>query len=119
MPTTVGGHRLHDSLPTTAPPPPVMRSTVSPIRFHEVQSNKTLMISLRYNKLAAYYLQLVRETGNPRSHSRAALAIRPRGTGLADCRANRVCLAQLARARDHAIQLTKLEPGKAILTKYW
>ncbi len=97
-------------------------ATVSPIRFLEVRVKQDPDDFVAYNKLAAYYLQLVRETGNlayldlTSRAARASLSAIPAEQntgGLAALAQAEYASHNFAKARDHAIQLTKLEPGKS------
>lgn len=97
-------------------------ATVSPIRFLEVRVKQDPDDFVAYNKLAAYYLQLSRETGNlayldlTSRAARASLAAIPAEQntgGLAALAQAEYASHEFAKARDHATQLTKLDPGKS------
>ncbi len=92
------------------------------IRFLEARVKSDPEDFSAYNKLAGYYLQRVRETGNVQyldlaaRAARASLASVPvvRNTGgLAALAGVEFASHDFADARDHARQLIELEPGKA------
>lgn len=97
-------------------------ATERSIRFLEDWVKRDPENFIVYNKLAAYYLQRLRETGNlaylnlTSRAARASLAIIPaqRNTGaLAALAQAEYASHNFAKAREYATQLTKLDPGKS------
>lgn len=100
----------------------VVATTASPIRFLEDRVKQDPGDFVAYNKLAAYYLQLMRETGNlayldltfrAARSSLAAIPAKQNTSGLAAIAQAEYASHNFAAARDHALQLTKLAPGKS------
>lgn len=100
----------------------VVATTASPIRFLEDRVKQDPDDFVAYNKLAAYYLQILRETGNlayldlASRAARASLYAIPAEQntgGLAAIAQAEYASHNFAAARDHATQLTKLAPGKS------
>lgn len=127
----VAGCRSGNAISTTKLAPPLPAAQLLPsesdveaqtIRFLENRVEQDPEDFIAHNKLAAQYLQRVRETGDvtylnlAAKAARASLATLPpeQNTG------GLTMLAQVeysshdfVAARDHALQLTKLEPGKS------
>ena len=111
-----------DTPPVAAPFTSNEDATERSIRFLEDWVKRDPENFIVYNKLAAYYLQRLRETGNlayldlTSRAARASLAIIPaqRNTGaLAALAQAEYASHNFAKAREHATQLTKLDPGKS------
>ena len=110
--------------PATVPPVPLTSGNrgTDPIRFLENRVKQDPEDFVAHNKLATYYLQLQRETGNlayldlTLRAARASLAIVPTEVntgGLAALTQAEYASHNFAAARDHALQLTKLNPAKS------
>lgn len=108
--------------PRTTAPQTSGNQAADPIRFLEDRVKQDPEDFVAYNKLAAYYLQLGRETGNLAyldltfRAARASLAAVPaaQNTGaLAALAQVEYASHDFAAARDHALQLTKLDPSKS------
>ncbi|MBW4474448.1 MAG: tetratricopeptide repeat protein [Stenomitos rutilans HA7619-LM2] len=93
----------------------------SPIRFLENRVKQDPADFSAYNKLAAYYLQLLRETGNiayldltlRAAHSSLAVVPANQNTGaLAALAQAEYASHNFVAARDHALQLIKLTPNR-------
>src|SRR5438270_706123 len=118
--------RSHAELPLQPPPaaaplPSDDEVTMSAIRFLEDRVKRDPDDLIAYNKLAAYYLQLLRETGDVKyvelasRAAHASLNVLPAEQNLGGL----VALAQteyaahdFLSARDHAKELTEYEPRK-------
>ncbi|MBA3439307.1 MAG: tetratricopeptide repeat protein [Pyrinomonadaceae bacterium] len=118
------------SSPPAAPPPALPPAapltadgaTDRAIRFLEDRVKRDPEDFGAYNKLAAYYLERLRETGNTeylnltfraaRSSLESVPAERNSG-GLAALTQAKFASHEFAAARDHALQLRELEPGKS------
>ncbi len=117
---------------STPPPPPPALPPATPlpdesnnegaIRFLEERVKKDPLDFIAYNKLAGYYLQRQRETGNvtyldlATRAARASLAAIPAEQntgGLAALAYAEYSAHNFAAARDHALRLTELAPGKS------
>jgi len=107
--------------PTAAPLSVDNNAIASPIRFLEDRVQRDPDDFVAYNKLAAYYLQFLRETGNivyldlayRAAHaSLVAVPAEQNTGGLAALTQAEYASHNFAAARDHATQLTKLAPGK-------
>ncbi|MBI3649665.1 MAG: tetratricopeptide repeat protein [Acidobacteria bacterium] len=97
-------------------------SKESSIRFLEARIKKDKDDFIAYNKLAGYYLQGVRETGDlkylelARRAAQSSLEVLPAEQnigGLAALTQTEFAAHEFAASRDHAQQLTKLEPKKS------
>lgn len=108
--------------PRTTAPQTSGNQAIDPIRFLEDRVKQDPEDFVAYNKLAAYYLQIGRETGNLAyldltvRVARASLAAVPAAQntgGLAALAQVEYASHDFAAARDHALQLTKLDPGKS------
>ncbi len=115
---------------TTKPPAPVPAAELLPvdaaaeqetIRFLEDRIKRDPEDFIAHNKLAAQYLQRVRETGDvtyldlAAKAAHASLATLPpeqNSGGLTALAQVEYSSHDFAAARDHALQLTKLEPNK-------
>lgn len=106
------------------PAPPIVSGDRGddPIRFMENRVKQDPEDFVALNKLAAYYLQRLRETGNiayldlTARTARASLAAVPaeaNSGGLTALAQAEFGSHNFAAARDHALQLTKLDPGKS------
>ncbi len=110
------------ALPAAAPLPSTDNQAEQAIRFLENRVKRDPEDFGAYNKLAAYYLERLRETGNTeylnltfraaRSSLDSVAAERNSG-GLAALTQAEFASHEFAAARDHALQLTNLEPGKS------
>jgi tetratricopeptide (TPR) repeat protein len=110
------------ALPPAAPLPAEFDASEGSIRFLEDRVKSDPLDFIAYNKLVGYYLQRQRETGNVNYLDLASRAAR---ASLAAIRAEHnvgglAALAQIeyashnfAAARDHATQLTELDPAKS------
>ncbi len=99
-----------------------VNTAADPIRFLEARVKQDPEDFVAYNKLAGYYLQRLRETGNiayldlTARVARASLAAVPavqNTGGLAALAQAEFASHNFAAARDHAVQLTKLDPLKS------
>ncbi len=110
------------ALPAAAPLASTDNAADQAIRFLEDRVKQDPEDFGAYNKLAAYYLGRLRETGNTeylsltfraaRSSLESVPAERNSG-GLAALTQAEFASHEFAAARDHALQLRKLEPGKS------
>jgi tetratricopeptide (TPR) repeat protein len=108
-------------LPAAAALPPDVETTENAIRFLEDRVRRDPDDFIAYNKLAAYYFQRQRETGGlnylelASRAARASLAAIPaeqNKTGLALLAQAEYASHDFVAARDHALQLSRLDPGK-------
>lgn len=110
------------SLPPPAPLVAAPDASDGMIRFLEARVQRDPEDFGAYNKLAAYYLRRQRETGNIQylelafRAARASLAIIPaelNAGALAALTQAEFASHEFGVARDHALQLIQLEPGKS------
>lgn len=103
-------------------PSTLNNTATDPIRFMENRVKQDPEDFVALNKLAGYYLQRLRETGNvayidlTARAARASLTAVPaevNSGGLAALAQTEFASHNFAAARDHALQLTKLDPGKS------
>ncbi len=108
--------------PAAAPLPGDDEATMSAVHFLEDRVRRDPDDLVAHNKLAAYYLQLERETGDVKylelasRSARASLAVLPADQnlgGLAMLAEAEFAGHQFAAARDHARELTEYEPHKS------
>jgi tetratricopeptide (TPR) repeat protein len=108
-------------LPAAAALPSDVETTEAAIRFLEDRVRRDPDDFIAYNKLAAYYFQRQRETGGLNylelalRAARASLAAIPaeqNKTGLALLAQAEYASHDFVAARDHALQLSRLDPGK-------
>ena len=124
-----GGYWARPATTTTAAPAPAPAAplpsdeelTAGTIRFLEERVRQDPLDFIAYNKLCGYYLQRQRETGDvqylelARRAADASLKAIPAGQnpgGLAALARAEFTAHDFAAARDHARQLTTLEPRK-------
>lgn len=109
------------SLPAAAPLADSDGATQKTIRFLEDRVRRDPEDFGAHNRLAAHYFERLRETGNTEylglavRAARSSLASVPAEQntgGLAALTQAEFASHEFAAARDHALQLTKLEPGK-------
>ncbi|HEX8068468.1 MAG TPA: tetratricopeptide repeat protein [Pyrinomonadaceae bacterium] len=123
-----GGRAARPAASTAPPPPPAAplaaddEMVESTIRFLEDRVRQDPLDFIAYNKLCGYYLQRQRETGDVQYLELAARAARAslkaipaeqNAGGLAALARTEFATHDFASARDHAQQLTKLEPRKS------
>ncbi len=117
LPGTDSGGR-----PPATEPPTSSNQRADPVRFLEERVKQDPEDFVAHNKLAAYYLQLQRETGNlayldlTARAARASLSVVPAAQntgGLAALAQVEYASHNFAAARDHALQLTKLDPSES------
>lgn len=122
-----GGWR--ESSATSSPPLPAattlptdVETTEAAIRFLEDRVRRDPDDFIAYNKLAGYYFQRQRETGGlnylelASRAARASLAAIPaeqNKNGLAALAQAEYASHEFGAARDHAVQLSRLDPGKS------
>jgi len=109
-------------LPPASPLPPDIEASEGAIRFLEARVKRDPDDFTAHNKLAGYYLQRLRETGNldylnlARRTADASLKAIPaeqNAGGLALLAQTEFAAHNFVGARDHAGQLVKLEPRKS------
>ncbi len=109
------------SLPAAAPLPNTAEATESTIRFLENRVKRDPDDFIAYNLLFGRYLQRLRETGSlnyldlASRAARASLAAMPAEQnigGLSALAQAEFAAHEFVAARDHATQLTQLDPGK-------
>jgi tetratricopeptide (TPR) repeat protein len=117
--------RSHAQLPSQPPPAALLPSddegTMTAIRFLEDRVKRDPDDLIAYNKLAVYYLQLLRETGDVKyvelasRAAQASLKAVPEEQnlgGLLMLAQSEYAAHDFAAARDHAKELTAYEPRK-------
>jgi tetratricopeptide (TPR) repeat protein len=108
-------------VPAAAPLPPDADASEQAIRFLEDRVKSDPQDFIAYNKLVGYYMQRMRETGNldylnlASKAAHASLDSVPAEQnvgGLAALTQTEYASHEFAAARDHALRLRELDPGK-------